>query len=91
YTKSHGLLERYWQLKDEGRTEGFVKGLTTGRKEDFANGFTKGREEQHKRAREEAQKLKQMGVSFGIIATGFGLSPEENRETLIALELVGYL
>jgi hypothetical protein len=40
-------------------------------------GREEGRKEERQRAREGAQKLKQMGVSFDIIATGSGLSFEE--------------
>jgi hypothetical protein len=55
------LVERHWQLKDEGRAEGLEEG------------FTKG----SKWAREGVRKLKQMGVSPDIIAVSFGLSLEE--------------
>jgi hypothetical protein len=55
------LVERHWQLKDEGRVEGRAEGFTEG----------------SKGAREGVRKLKQMGVSLDIIASGFGLSLEE--------------
>jgi flagellar biosynthesis/type III secretory pathway protein FliH len=63
------LVERHWQLKDEGRAEGLEEGFTIG--------LTKGRAQERKWAREGVRKLKQMGISPDIIAAGFGLSLEE--------------
>jgi hypothetical protein len=59
------VVERYWQLKDEGIAEGLVRG----------------RAEEHERAYQEklesVRTLKRMGVSPGIIVASFGFSPEE--------------
>jgi hypothetical protein len=75
------LVERHWQLKDEGRAEGFAIGLTKGREEERKRAreeeCKRAREEECKRAREGSRKQKRLGVSPDIIAAGFGLSLEE--------------
>jgi hypothetical protein len=65
-----GILPKWINL---GREEGWAKG----REEGWVKGREEGREEERQRAREGARKLKQMGVSFDIIATGLGFSFEE--------------
>ena len=70
----HAARDAWETLRDESRAEGFEEGYEDGRAKGLAEGHVKGAEDTN---RENARKMKALGLPQDVISQVTGLSSEE--------------